>query len=348
MRSRARKMVNRTSGRRSRLGAVGALLPLALSMIPSRVPTTQPVNAIQPTAPVTVSRRTAPPKEFSIPISNLRDWASSVIVTFNDVRVEGHSKVHPQDDDCEIHLGAHTPAFQGNPDGLVLEPMNSCIQPFPGKTEQKNADWTSFADQIIGTTVTASGVPRIWPEHLSGGGASNPDHAVELHPLTALISVGKSFDFAPNIFADVYHGGVGEPTALSIVQQTSVSVIRNGDSADISFNGGRIGNFTTLSIVIDRPSIAADGSGSFRMNGGVILEDNSTVPVRIVTIKGSPINDEIQRLQSTRRAQINMEEALVLFSLSPEALLEAVNKSNGNPVAVERPIQLILYGTPDS
>ena len=39
-------------------------------------------------------------------------------------------------------------------------------------------------------------------------------------------------------------------------------------------------------------------------------------------------------------------EALVLFSLSPEALLEASNRSsNGRAVAVNRPLQLILFGT---
>jgi hypothetical protein len=39
-------------------------------------------------------------------------------------------------------------------------------------------------------------------------------------------------------------------------------------------------------------------------------------------------------------------DALVLFSLSPEALLEASNRSsNGRAVAVNRPLQLILFGT---
>jgi hypothetical protein len=41
-------------------------------------------------------------------------------------------------------------------------------------------------------------------------------------------------------------------------------------------------------------------------------------------------------------------EALVLFSLSPESLVEAATKSsNGRAVMVDRPVQLILYGTPD-
>ena len=65
-------------------------------------------------------------------------------MSLNNVQIEGHSKVHNIDDDCEMHFGAHTPAFQGDPDGLVLEPMNVCVQPFPGQSEQRDADWTAI------------------------------------------------------------------------------------------------------------------------------------------------------------------------------------------------------------
>jgi hypothetical protein len=39
---------------------------------------------------------------------------------------------------------------------------------------------------------------------------------------------------------------------------------------------------------------------------------------------------------------------LVLFSLSPERLLEAASLSNGNAVTVNQPLQLILYGPPET
>jgi hypothetical protein len=299
----------------------------------------------QPTA---AARSAAGVKEFNIPLGNIRDWARSVVVTLDDVHIEGHSRVHKPDADCELHFGAHTPNFRGFPDGLVLEPMNACSMPFPGKTEQSDADWTTFGDQITGTSVTAAGVPRIWPEHLSGGGASNPDHAVELHPLTTLVTGGKSFDFSPDISAGEFTGGVGEQTALSIVQDTTVSVSRNGDSVDINFSGGRIGNFTVLDLVINRDSIASDGTGSFRMDGEVVVDSSTSVPVRIVTVKGSPVNDEIQKIKSGPRANVSMARVLVLFSLSPEALFNAASRSSGDAVVVERPLQLILYGMPNS
>jgi hypothetical protein len=280
-------------------------------------------------------------------MKNLTDWAKTVVVTMDQVNIEGHSNVHPLASDCELHFGGHSPNFQGDPDGLVLEPMNVCIQPFPGETEFDKARWIQFSNDITGTVVTVSGVPRIWPEHLSGGNEpSNPNHAVEIHPLTSVKAGGKTFDFVNEVFAGDYEGGVGEPTALKIAEKTTVAVSRVGTSAEITFKGGTIGNFTVLDIVIDRDSITDDGAGSFRMNAEVVIDDETSAPVRVVTIKGSPINDDIAKIKSKKRKNVSMH-ALVLFSLNPEALLNAANKSNGNLVPVETPIQLILYGPPN-
>src|SRR5262249_54593622 len=187
-------------------------------------------------------------------------------VTINDVRIDGHSPVHNLEADCEMHLGAHSSAFSGDPDGLVLEPMNACIQPFPGKAEQSNADWTEFGDKIKGSTVIASGVPRIWPEHLHGGGAPHPAPAVEVHPPTGLVAAAQAHDFVKNIFAGEFRGGVSETTALAIVRNTSVSVTTEGDNVGLSFTAGTIGNFTVLEITLDAASVSSDGAGSFRMN----------------------------------------------------------------------------------
>lgn len=332
----------------ARVGALVSMLPLAVSMIPAATSVVK--NARQPAVqPAAVARpRTTAPKEFSIPISNLRQWASSVVVRIPEVTITGHSKVHRAEADCELHFGAHSPAYKGKPPGLVLEPMNVCIAPFPGKEEQKDSDWIDFAKRINNTVVTVTGVPRIWPEHLTGGNEpSNPNHAVEVHPLTSIETGSENFDFAANVSAGEYRGGVGEPTAESIVKQTGVTVAANGELADINFFGGRIGNFTTLEINVERATIASDGAGSFRMNGQVVLGDGTTVPVRMVTAKGSPINDQMEDLKRRRAAMVNLGQVLVLFSLSPQALLDAVSQSNGTMVEVVMPLQLILFGAPE-
>jgi hypothetical protein len=319
-----------------------AAVPIALGLLGAA---TQPATTTSAHPAHRASRTAAAVKEFSIPMANLQAWAGSVVVTMNSVHVEGNSSVHPVNNDCEIHLGAHTTTFQGNPDGLVLEPMNACVQPFPGQSEQSNGDWTKFAKGLFNSTITATGVPRIWPEHLDGGSASNPDHAVELHPLVAITDGSHTTDFTDNIFAGQYKGGVGEPTAFSILDNTTVDVTRNGAAVNVSFSGGTIGNFTILSLQIDRNSIAGDGNGSFRMTGEIVTED-TTVPVRMVSIKGTDINQAVGKMRSKAGATVSLE-ALVLFSLSPEALLDAANKSSGSAHSVQTPIQLILYGTPD-
>ena len=330
---------------RNSLPGLGLVVASILPAVLSSAPTVGP-GAGAPTADIVTARRAASAKEFSISLGNLGDWANAVVVTLDAVTVEGHGPVHDVNADCEIHFGAHATSFQGEPDGLVLEPMNACIEQFPGKSEFNKADWTAFGDRIKGLIVTVSGVPRIWPEHLTGGGgSSNPNHAVELHPLTSLVSAGQTFDFAANVFAPEGLDGIQEQTALNIVRQTTVTVRKNGDSVELSFSAGRIGNFAVLDLAIDRTSIASDGAGSFRMNGEVAVDNSTTVPVRIVTARGSPINGDMPRIRSSRRAKVSMT-ALVLFSLSPESLLEAANRSNGSEVAVDRPIQLILYGPP--
>jgi hypothetical protein len=333
---------------KKRMTGIATLLPLAISMIPGalalRQPATKPTTEqVQATAKILQST----PKHFTIPIGSLQQWASSVLVTLNDVKIEGNSGVHREEADCEIHFGAHASSFKGDPDGLVLEPMNACSMPFPGQDEQKNSDYLNFAKRIKGTNVKVTGVPRIWPEHLEGGGASNPDHAVELHPLTVVAEAnGTNTDFTPNLSAGEFRGGVSSPTAQTIVKQTRVTVTKSGSNAEIDFFGGRIGNFTVLDVEVDPKTIAADSDGSFRMNGDVLLDDGEKVPVRMVTVKGSAFNDSIAKLQ-TRKNIVHLSEVLVLFSLSPEFLLDAANKSNGKAVAIERPIQLILYGPPD-
>jgi hypothetical protein len=338
----------RTTRKTTRAGALVSMLPLAVSMIPTAGSVI--TNRRQPAQTVAVARpRTTAPKEFSIPISNLRQWASSVVVRIPEVRIEGHSKVHKPDADCELHFGAHSESYRGVPNGLVLEPMNVCTAPFQGAEEQKDADWINFAEKINKTVVTVTGIPRIWPEHLTGGNeASNPNHAVEIHPLMTIESNNENFDFSANVSAGEYRGGVGEPTAESIVQQTAATVAANGDLADINFFGGRIGNFTTLELNVEKATIASDGAGSFRMNGQVVLSDGTTVPVRMVTAKGSPINAEIEDLKRRRSAMVSLGQVLVLFSLSPQALLDAVSQSNGTPVEVVMPLQLILFGAPEA
>lgn len=64
-------------------------------------------------------------KEFSIPLTNLKEWSEKIVVSM-PATISGHSKVHNLASDCEMHFGAEVNGYKGKPAGFVLEPMNLC------------------------------------------------------------------------------------------------------------------------------------------------------------------------------------------------------------------------------
>lgn len=285
-------------------------------------------------------------KEFSIPMSDLKAWAEKPITVVH-VKIAGHSAVHPAKNDCEMHLGGHASAYQGDPDGWVLEPMNACAEPLPGTTTYAKTAWLHFGDSVTGKTVDATGIVRIWPEHLTSSGASNPAHALELHPLLGVSTANATYDFSKLVYApEDFPGGLSTGTASSILTHTTVTVTQSQDVAKINFVAGTIGNFTTLSVRANLQS-AAEIDGSYRMDGAVILDSGQDVAVRLLTCKGTVINDAIATLIQKGKASAQFD-FLVLFSLDPVALYNAATSSQGDPVAVRQPIQLIVYGEAQS
>jgi hypothetical protein len=283
---------------------------------------------------------------FSIPLDHLKTWSEKVIVPLN-VEILGNSKVHTVENDCEMHFGAKAPTYTGDPPGLVLEPMNLCVTAFPGHSTHSNKDWEDFGKSLKGAKVRAEGVPRIWPEHLVGHSASNPNHALELHPMTKLQRGNQVFDFTIYIYApDGFEGGVAAQTAEKILTDTEVSVTENNGMVEINFESGRIGNFTTLEVSVLSDSIQ-DVDGSHRMNGEVNLGRKQKIPVRLVTVAGTDIDKTIAQLKG-RKGRKPTFTALVLFSLSPEVLYKAAKESHGKQVWAQDPLQLIVYGQPAS
>jgi len=156
-------------------------------------------------------------KTFSIPVANLKEWSSSVVVTMN-ATILGNSGVHAQDADCEMHFGASVEGNKGDPDGFVFEPMNVCIENFFGSPKYVKSQWTNFGKSLANKSVRATGVPRIWPEHLDTGDnppPSNPHHAVEIHPLATMRVGSKPYDFTKFIYAPEAYEGASARIPLS-------------------------------------------------------------------------------------------------------------------------------------
>jgi hypothetical protein len=285
-------------------------------------------------------------RDFSVPLNDLKIWSENVVVPFK-AKITGHSAVHAAASDCEMHMGAALNSYGGDPPGWVLEPMNLCEELMPKMGITSKAKWEILGDTLTNKNVTGSGVPRLWPEHLEADPAhadSNPSHATEIHPLVDLSLGADKYDFSSFIYAPEELAGIKPKTAAGILAHTSVKVREHGGIVDIIFESGTIGNFAILQITIDRDSIK-DVGGSHVMEGVAIADNEQPTDVRLVTVRGSEVNDTVAKAQNGKGKHVTME-ALILFSLNPQALFAAAQQSHGKEIDVETPIQLIVYGPP--
>ena len=285
---------------------------------------------------------------FSVPLDDLQTWSGKVVVPVK-AKITGHSGVHSVASDCEMHMGAILTGYKGDPPGWVLEPMNLCLELMPDKKIKKTSDWEALGDNLVGTTIEGSGVPRLWPEHLKVDprhADSNPAHATEVHPLVALSSGHEIFDFGSFVHAPEGFAGIKPKTAQAILTNTRVNVREQSGMVEIIFESSQIGNFAELQVTVDRDSIK-EIDGSHAMEGLAVAAGENPTDVRLVTVKGSEVNDTIASAQKGKRKHVTFD-SLVLFSLNPDALFAAAKKSRGQKVEVETPIQLILYGPPQA
>jgi hypothetical protein len=85
----------------------------------------------------------------------------------------------------------------------------------------------------------------------------------------------------------------GKPeTAIRILTRTTVSVANHDGMAEVTFDSGRIGNFTFLHFTIIKASIEAL-AGGHRMDGEVQGDAGETIPVRLVTVAGSSVDSAL-------------------------------------------------------
>lgn len=289
-------------------------------------------------------------RPFSVPLQDLKRWSEHVVVEL-DAKITGHSHVHAEAQDCEMHLGAMVKGYRGVPDGWVVEPMNLCLESMPEKGIENRRDWESLGDSLTGASVHLAGVVRLWPEHLKANFAdvsSNPAHATELHPLTKITrSGGSKLDCSALIYPPGELIGVKPKTAAAMLAETAVHVTEHDGIVDIDFDSVPfIGNFAQVELLITASSIT-QVEGSYVMAGTASADDKAPQPVRLVTVAGSPVNRTMAEIKKNSKRPVKFD-ALVLFNLNPVALLEAATTSHGSAVEVATPIQLIVYGPIDA
>jgi len=109
----------------------------------------------------------------------------------------------------------------------------------------------------------------------------------------------------------------------------------------------RIFLVSVLDLRIRRGNVREVG-GSHRMDGEVILGQNRTKPVHLVTVRRSGITRPDLADSGLESGTPCGSKLWFSLTSSPEALFEAARRSAGEHVEVEGPIQLIVYGVPEA
>jgi len=159
---------------------------------------------------------------------------------------------------------------------------------------------------------------------------------------------GEQRNFRPMIRFESRIHTILVKTANRIVRETEVSVRPSGDMVHVEFQRpGIIGNFAKLRLRVLKATVQKV-TGGHEARGEVVLSPQN-VPVHLFSIAGTAIDTDIAGMHGGSGKSQPLR-ALVLFSLSPDALLAAAQgaASDSDPhdesVEVEDPLLLILIG----
>ena len=233
---------------------------------------------------------------FAISSSFLKSLQAgkTILPTFN-VQLGGHSKIHSLDSDCEMHVAATLSLDQafGFPPDLVIEPPNLCQIDPNGDVSDEVDGWLSIFDDLQGKNCQASGFPRIFTEHATGGaGASNPDHVFELHPAVSVTCDGESHSFAK--FIKIFPGmrAISPRTAASCIANRKLEVMYDSSQDRYLFreSGGQCGNFAKIAIESILPNTVKAAGGGHTAIAHVSADGESSSTLKIYTLAGTDID----------------------------------------------------------
>jgi hypothetical protein len=241
---------------------------------------------------------------------------------------------HPIGEDCDLHVPLRSRDIRVP---FIGEVKNACSEKPPGTSL---AFWSDqIYEETHGRAVTVSGAFRLWLEHPPTGTTpqteaarvpwyanSNPDHQVELHPITKI----GALDFFGHVKrirdgAQVFTG-FGNPQLKTIVKKKlTIQRITVAGEPYIRLVGTKTGNnhWNLRARVSLAPEALADGT-RLRLD---ILQGNQVVPgalgLSAVTIAGTAADAAVQPLVSGDiirfQALIRMHLATILAAISSAA-----------------------------
>ncbi len=274
--------------------------------------------------------------------SLVKKHAKDILVTIRAIPDHIGKRARPIKTGCDLDVPLRSEDITVPTIGRI---QNACS--YPGGVTPDY--WSKKLMTLEGQSMEVEGVLRIWLEHTPKGGKkqcecdelpryanSNPDHMVELHPLTRL----GSASFLPmtrEIRKDgtpyVSNLGGKLPSTLGRKKIAVRRVNREGE-AYIAIKGPRTGysHWTILAVVM---SIAEKRRGGHAFDVAVIHRDGFMKRnLSALTIEGTPADDGVETLQ--------VNDEVVLFGIVRLDLALIERKAGQAWRTIPMPYELIV------
>lgn len=293
------------------------------------------------------------------------------------LRLGEHSRVHAVSADCEIHVGARMPNNRviASPPGIVIEPPNVCRQRVPQIAQGGNRDsaWVRFFRSVQDSTCEVTGFPRIFSEHAAGGGdgGSNPDHVIEIHPVTALTCGQTTMDFIPLVKIHPNMRKISSNSTRACLEERKLWVRQRGSGNQIRYefaeegakggSGGSCGNFVVVHAAIGKEYIRQLSNGGDHVALARAWVDSSgPFALKIYTYNGTPEDSALAQLDANPDSIATLEMNLHgLLTYDYFTIVQAVQEDDPGPdgqfdwrpalelrnfIEIRSPLALIVFG----
>jgi len=270
-----------------------------------------------------------------------RDRVSIAIIAVVDhLGVEAHPLV----EDCDLHVPLRTREIRVP---VLGEIKNACSMP-PGVSL---AHWSDrLYEETHGLAVPVEGVFRIWLEHPPAGGVvqtesqrvpwyanSNPDHQVELHPITRIGSLNFLDHFQRIAEGNQVFGGYGVPQLQTVLgKKITIQRITVDGEPYVRIQGTKTGfnHWTLRARVQGTPESLPDGLRLHldMLSGNQVVPGALDIPATALT--GTVAFTEAQALVS---GSIIRFRALIRINLA--GVLDQVGPT---PKEIKLPIEFVL------
>lgn len=283
--------------------------------------------------------------ELELRESFLQSQADKVITTITATVAHIGKNAHSLSEDCDLHVPLRSRDLEIP---ILAEMKNACSMKPAG---EPNSYWSQkIYDETFGKAVSVSGVLRIWLEHPPSGAVaqvegervqpyvnSNPDHQVELHPLT---QVG-ALDLRDHIKWIELNGqryeGYGPDKLITVLNKTiTVQRTTHDGVSYVRLHGPKTGfNHWALSArVVGTPTTLSERL-LLRLD---VLNGNSVVPgaisVPAVVVAGTEAFTKAQSLGNG-----NIIDFLALGRIYVPEVLSHVNST---PQDILLPLEFVL------